>query len=136
MVRGHIKSKIHIFKIDDAYIAELLLDPEDDKEVDCLLRILHGLTYVIELLQDPNVLLSAAQVVFNGVIDKYSAPQLRLETRAFVNDKTSFQNAIRRMQNGEEQSLAALEKSSVQHWLSGSAFVCEESKLQKGSFAG
>lgn len=60
-------------------IKELLLDENEDRKVTTLLRLLHGLESVTDVIQNLCRTLADAHVLFEGVVEKHPITQVRLK---------------------------------------------------------
>lgn len=82
------------YKIDDDYVQDLLLNNHDDQDMECFLRLLTDLDSVTKSLQDSNVSLADARVLFNDEIEKHPETEARLGVSSNIVEYSAFESAI------------------------------------------
>jgi hypothetical protein len=94
-------------------VADLMLSPRDDREIDFLLKKLHDFESVTKTLQKEDINLNDVRILFDGVIEEYPETLERLSENADIIHDALFESAVVKILNKKAAELSFPEKEKV-----------------------
>jgi len=115
MMQRYCNIRHHLPEIDHPEVQELLLSEEENSDTDALLKRLTDLNSVTVELQSDCTTLEDCRVLFDGVLEKYPLMKDRLGDKTSMVLNPHFEEAIRKIQRGEESELKGVQQRATLH---------------------